>query len=539
MAYIIASDETGGAKNCLDTVCKILKDKGNTVNKMNVDSNSEGTIAQHCTKGDIPVFIVNGVCLGTFISFHERFIKKIGCQHVYFGFPKNLMQGSHYNKEELLSSKKLVITNDGTNWSQKAYEWSGKYTPVEVFEKLDGVDGIWADNCEQLAEKIMAGGGLSTGGSSSDLSSTGGGMQIKDATFEDCIRRICAATDSVFIVENNAAVMFPYNDWMAFTLQKDMETIDKDNMDPDVFEIQYNNNGTYNKVTATWGKTTDKSQTSSTTTKKKGKFTTKETNNTDGTGKLSKQYDSLVDQFGELEKKVEIKATDKNTVEYIVNALLIQYIREFNNSYHVRSLNKTKYVGGTFYAVKNLYNDKTDILYLNGYTILTQEKEPLFIDLDFKYGPERVENIEDYQKYSGTGSSGTGSSSGSDVKSSDLIGIGNELASKYTYCGKAHTYEQMKKTGCGDCHAMSDALYIELSEKGYTVKIVQYVSSGSDRHRSVMYNENGQWKDFPYRDTKLHQSFNNTKGSEKGKVIKTNENSGNSGNSGNNGGTNT
>lgn len=517
MAYWVAADRTSGAQQCLDTVCAALEQKsGTTVKKIGVDPNAEGSFYS-IGKNDIAVLIPNGMCLGTMISYDDNILKPGKCKQVIFAYAGPIMKGSQFNTQDTLSTKKLVIKRDGSNWSQRAYQWSGQYTPLEAANKIPGLSLVWADSCEALADAIMSGGMVTSGGTS-----TGGGMQIKDATFEDCIRRICAATDSIFVVENNAAVLFPYNDWMAFTLQKDMETIGKDNIDPDVFEIQYNNSGMYNKVTATWGKTTDKSQESSTTSKTKGKFTTKEKNNTDGTGELSKQYDSLVKQFGELEKKVDIKATDRNTVEYIVNALLIQYIREFNSSYHVRSLNRTKYIGGTFYAVKNLHNNNTDILYLNGYTILTRENEPLFTDLDFKYGPERVENIEDYQKYTGKGG---GTNTGAGVNSSDLIGIGNELA-KYSYCGKAHDYETMKQQGCGDCHAMSDALYTELSAKGYTVKIVQYVSSYSNTHQSVMYKENGQWKDFPYRDTKLDQMFNNTQGSESGKVIKTNENGG-------------
>lgn len=363
------------------------------------------------------------------------------------------------------------------------------------------------------------------GDSSESTSGSGGGAAIKDKTFEDCIRRICAATDSVFIVENNAAVLFPYTDWMALTLQKDRETISKDNIDPDVFEIEYNTTGTYNKVTATWGKTTDTAKEGKTKTKKDGKFTTKEKNNKDGTAEMSKQYDSLIEQFGELEKHVDLQVKDRNTVEFILNALLIQYIREFNSSYKVRSLNKTKFVGGTFYAVDNLNTDKLDILYLNGYTIRTQKDEPLYIDLEFKYGPSAVEDINDYQEYSGSG--GGSSSDAGSVNASDILGIGRELA-KYKYQTGCSTYECMKKKGYGECYAMSDALFTELSKKGYTVKIIQYPSShsSSGTHRTVQYKDGTEWKDFPYRECGFDKMFNDFKHSKSSeKIIKTNEGS--------------
>ena len=128
----------------------------------------------------------------------------------------------------------------------------------------DGTLGPWIDansqylslcsgnTAEELAQNICngsCGGGSGTGAASS----SGGGVQIKDRTFEECIRRICAATDSVFLVENNAAVLFPYTDWMAFTLREKINKITAREIDPDLFSMQYFNEGTYNKVTVTWG----------------------------------------------------------------------------------------------------------------------------------------------------------------------------------------------------------------------------------------------------------------------------------------------
>lgn len=448
--------------------------------------------------------------------------------------PHGLCGACGYDAEGNKSYKNYcpMCKKTGTLVIHQSKSNSGK--PTKDYEiSCRGPGGCKADFCGKCGDelngthrsKLIPADGEVTD-STSDSSSSSSGMQIKDKTFEDCIRRICAATDSVFIVENNAAVMFPYTDWMAFTLQKDIETITKDNIDPDIFEIEYNTGGVYNKVTATWGKSKDKTQTSKTKTTKKGKFTTKEKNNSNGTVEMSKQYDSLVEQFGELEKKVELSVTDRNTVEYIVNALLIQYIREFNDSYKVRALNKIKYVGGTFYAIVNPHNDKKDVLYLNGYTIRTQKDEPLYIDLDFKYGPEPVEDINDYQEYSGAG--GSSSDSSGKALGDDLLSVGKELA-KYRYQTGCSTYECMKKKGYGECYAMSDALFTELSKLQYTVKIIQYASSvsSSGTHRTVMYkDEKGEWQDFPYDECGFDTMFKAYgKGSRKEKIIKSNDGS--------------
>ena len=67
------------------------------------------------------------------------------------------------------------------------------------------------------------------------------------------MRRICAATDSIFLVENNAALLFPYTDWFALTLREKLQAILPNKIDPNVFSIEYNTAGFYNKVTIAWG----------------------------------------------------------------------------------------------------------------------------------------------------------------------------------------------------------------------------------------------------------------------------------------------
>ena len=260
--------------------------------------------------------------------------------------------------------------------------------------------------------------------------SSSGGAQIKDKTFEQCIRRICSATDSVFLVENNVAVLFPYTDWLAFTLKEKISTIQAKEIDPDVFSIDYNTQGFYNKVTVAWGgaqlperfpdnplmhqayveQQTKQEETTQTVNQKK-RTTQTITADKDGTTLVSEQYDALVEKYGVLEKRVQTTAPDLETAQYLANALLIQYVRDFNNTCQCRAIGNRRYIGGTFYIVTNPFTKEQEMLYLNGYTVRTQKKEPIYFDLDFKYGPESAENLLDLSNYVGTGSSSGGSSS--------------------------------------------------------------------------------------------------------------------------------
>jgi hypothetical protein len=103
----------------------------------------------------------------------------------------------------------------------------------------------------------------------------------------------------------------------------------------------------------------------------------------------------------------------------------------------------------------------------------------------------------------------------------DMISIGNNLAAKYKFCAKGardsgakgyvtSTYEEMKKSGCGDCHAWSDALYQELNAAGIKTRIIQYGTSMAWNHRSVQVYKNGGWEDYPYRSTNISQYARNT-----------------------------
>ena len=459
-----------------DAVANGLKGCGNEVVTTQVGPNQETYMQGH--GADMAVFLCNGVAPATMWSFVNA-IKAGSVPYTIFALegwygsdPNGTLASMEnvravafepeHDAGQFMDASSIAQMQADANGAKTIGEWADMNS--QYFSLC------YAKTPEEMAQNICSGtcGG---GGSSGSTVGSGGGAQIKDKTFEKCIRRICAATDSVFLVENNAAVLFPYTDWMAFTLRQKINTIKSDEIDPNIFSIEYGNDGFYNKVSIAWGgatlperfetktfkednedenktarkKRNEKISTSYTvqdilnnmkltnfkydskgnqgasTTTKKDKTTQTVSISGDGTTMLSEQYDVLVEKYGEMEKRVESAAPDFETAQYIVNALLIQYIRDFNNSCKVRALNVRKYIGGTFYAVENPFDKTSELYYLNSYTIRTQKDAPLYHDLEFKYGPESAEEILDYQTLSGGAASGGTASTSSGSASEEAI----------------------------------------------------------------------------------------------------------------------
>ena len=478
----------GADNGCQQTDCDKIKQGleqcGNKVSFTCIDPNQESHMKGH--NAEMGVFFCNGVAPATMWSFRDA-IKSGSLPFTLFAFITGPPYHDPNEPDGTLASMETIRKEPfepehdagqfmtGSSNASMATEKTGNGTLGEWIDQNSQYVGLCSGNtAEELAQNICNG-SCGGGGSSGTSTGSGGGAQIKDKTFEKCIRRICAATDSVFLVENNAAVLFPYTDWMAFTLRQKINTIKTNEIDPNIFSIEYGNDGFYNKVSIAWGgatlperfetktfkedkdKTEDENSTtrekrnekistaytaqdilnnmrltnfkytgqsdneSATTTTKKDKTTQTVSVNGDGTTMLSEQYDSLVEKYGEMEKRVESAAPDFETAQYIVNALLIQYIRDFNNTCKCRALNVRRYIGGTFYAVQNPFDKASELYYLNSYTIRTQKDAPMYHDLEFKYGPEGAEEILDYQTLSGGAASGGTASTSSGSASEEAI----------------------------------------------------------------------------------------------------------------------
>ena len=431
---------------CQNKVKSVLEQGGYKVQNLNIDPNAFATYSYTGdAKGKIGVYLMAGSLISYLDAASGNFDYNI------LGIRGDV---SSLGTKNGFQTKGVPKDHHGDCTIPECDQHQGKTYPQlnEIYK--DRCMAVPGETPEKLGQNILAaiqGKGFSGGGGAQSTVSSGGGAQIKDTTFEHCIRRICAATDSIFIVDNNIAVLFPYTDWMAFTLRQKIDTISKKEIDPDVFSINYNNDGFYNKVSIAWGGVSlperfhdnkaiehnnftmediakkmdennidlsrliyspDNNQTTTTSKTKKPKTTQEISVDKTGSTILSEQYDSLVKKYGVLEKRVESKAPDLETAQYIANALLIQYVRDFNNTCECRALTKKKYNGGTFHIVENPFTKETEMFYLNGYNLRLHKQEPLYHDLHFRYGPESAEELADYQSFGGGGGGGASTANG-------------------------------------------------------------------------------------------------------------------------------
>lgn len=451
--------------NFQNTVEQALQQAGYTVEKLEISPTPFGAYSYtEDAKGKIGVYLM----AGSLVSF-------LDAANANFDYNVLGIRGDAsrtFTTMEKFNSEGVPKDWHGDCPASLCDKWAGKTYP-ELNQAFQGkAQAVFGATPEEMAQAIVGAlGGQTTGGS---VVSSSGGAQIKDKTFEQCIRRICAATDSVFLVENNAAILFPYVDWLAFTLKENIKTITPKEIDPKVFMMEYNTQGFYNKVTIAWGGaqlperfpdnklmhekylSQQQSQTQTTTTTTQRQQTTQTiTADKDGTKLISEQYDALVEKYGVLEKRVQTSAPDLETAQYLANALLIQYVRDFNNTCECRALSNRRYIGGTFYILTNPFTYEQEMLYLNGYTIRTQKKEPLYFDLDFKYGPESAENLQDLSNYVGVGSSGGATSSGITGGEAEDI---NQLAQQIC---------QGKNTDMEKLQAIHEWLVANIDYKGY------------------------------------------------------------------------
>lgn len=518
--YAVGMDHNqGNDSEMLNRFCKALTDCGNTVEHTQIGPNQESYLADlaKSMNADACIFL----CLiapSTIWSFTKA-VEAGTLPHTIFAIEGwieghdiagmdeirnfDFMTEHDWNHPEALGAQEEDIKKIGGSTLGDWLDQNSQY-----------VTACTAKDPETMAQNICSGNCGGGGGSTSGTSS--GGAQIKDKTFEHCIKRICAATDSVFLVENNAAVLFPYTDWMAFTLRHQINQIKAKDMDPDLFEIDYNTDGFYNKVTVVWG--ADEEQDKVTKDKEDeedkktiGNTTTVQKTMPTGGTQLSEQYDPLVNIYGELEKKVTTNFPNEETAHYVMNALLIQYIRDFNNSCRVRAIHNNKYVGGTFYAVENPNTKKSELFYLNSYTIFKEKNQPLVTDLEFKYGPEGAEELLDYQTLSG-GSGGGAATTNTGISATEDQIWKDAAKIKYAHANSTQDPDEAWKMFGGkedksstDCYGMSSYLYYRFNNQAnIPCRVV-----GDSHHHVVMIYKNNAWKETrdEYRNYNFDYNF--------------------------------
>jgi hypothetical protein len=96
---------------------------------------------------------------------------------------------------------------------------------------------------------------------------------------------------------------------------------------------------------------------------------------------------------------------------------------------------------------------------------------------------------------------------------------------KYIYVKAAYTYKvtvrytKSSGKGTGDCWTNSEILFQQLKKSGLKVRIIQYASSMSPRHRSVQIYKNGKWVNYDYKANGYAQTYYATSNSVNGVVV--------------------
>lgn len=237
-------------------------------------------------------------------------------------------------------------------------------------------------------------------------------------------------------------------------------------------------------------------------------------------GVVEESYEDLVRVYGVVAIDYDDKTIDKTTAIMKAKAYLAAHVRDFDMSIKANLLHDAEIDIADIVTLENpmtmrdqYRQDKEhrdpEYLFVAGNSISWDGEGPIYNSIELKYGAKSPEKKDVPE----VGNSYGSSSSVGDSSSSDVAGALEEIGKKYnsyTYCHKCQTASCVKKEKCGDCYGMSDFLSCELTQRGVKNKILQYHSdhSQSGTHRTVRYkDEDGTWKDFPYKELGFSGDF--------------------------------
>lgn len=190
--YIVGSDRSGNNDHdCNEKICEILRQNGNTAENIGVTPNLEGSLKRG--KGNIGVFMVNGICIGTFDSVCNM-VKAGGCDFVWFACPQSINPSNDWLSCESLKTRKIPIAHDDNFTPEpRRSELNGKYTIAEYCaENSQYVGYACGKDCEEVANAILNGG---SGDGASTSGSDDGGNEPTPMTYLDMIKDLISVWD--------------------------------------------------------------------------------------------------------------------------------------------------------------------------------------------------------------------------------------------------------------------------------------------------------------------------------------------------------
>lgn len=170
--YVVGSDRSGNNDHeCIETICQVLRDAGHTAENIGITPNLETNLKTK-GKGNIGVFMVNGICIGTIHSV-RKMVEAGGIDFVYFAMPQTINPGNEWLSCESLKTKKCPIAHDD-NFTKEPDRSAlhNKYTVAEYCaEHSQYIAYACGSDCKEVAEAILNGGsgdGSGATGTSSD-----------------------------------------------------------------------------------------------------------------------------------------------------------------------------------------------------------------------------------------------------------------------------------------------------------------------------------------------------------------------------------
>jgi len=528
--YYIGSDSCSGSEmSAMKTIAKELKKCGHKVTIGSVTPEQEAA-SYRVNKKYVFLFMVCGVAPATIWSFKTAIAKGASPPTIFLH--ASWMNGK--STSPMRSEKKMLNCPFKPEWDSGGFANSsamsrdagsaktvGAY--AKKYSKYVGV--AWAKNPKEMGQKICNGevtgfgagasgsssgsgnsksGGSSSGGSSNGQESSGSSgsspLLNGEQTFEELIGDICKGIDLIFAVKRSTVVVSDYESIYAqakYLRDHNKSVVEGENIklwqiQDGSYELDVNQYGYYNTVKVHYKN-----------------------------GVVTESYEDLVRVFGVVSIDYYEPKIDKNTAIMKAKAYLAAHVRDFDMAVRATILHDGDIEIGDIVTIENPMTMRDEIrtktekrdpeyFFVKGNSVSWEGGSFIQSDLDLRYGaesPEGKEIPEAGTTYSND-KHGKGGSASMDVESAI-----DEVGKKYhtiKYSGACQSAGCAKKVGQADCFGMSDLLHCSLKALGVESKIVTYPSSysNSGTHRSVLYkDENGKWKDFPYKKYGFNKMF--------------------------------
>ena len=178
-SYIVGCDNiVGGESGLIERVCKVFESKGHDAERLNVGPNyTQSSGLKSSSSGKVAVFIVGGSDIGTYVDFRDGI--KNGYYHwkyAWFAFA-SWTAHSWITKEDLKNKPLVRAHDDNFSSASSIAPYIGKSADYFFSQNKQYVNYVYGQTPEELAKKILAGGGDDSKGDSS-------ASTIKDAICE-------------------------------------------------------------------------------------------------------------------------------------------------------------------------------------------------------------------------------------------------------------------------------------------------------------------------------------------------------------------